>query len=376
MANALPLKRDVDVTVNLSPRSIPRKAFNIGLLIGLTNVIDTDERVKFYGDLTEMIDDGFATDDALYLGARTYFNQEGNLGASLPGICIGAVATNSTSGVVEDLDDVILDCRKKNADWYAFTTVDVMTDAKIELLADTVESMNSTFYFANTQSAGVKAGTEGNIAEIVKLKSYKKTAVVYHEDADFSCGALGYAMGATTGLINSAFTMKFKTIVGKIASNLTSGEANNIEGNYANCYVTTAKAQFEEGTCANGSYMDEIFNLDKLANDIQLNVYDLLYSLPKEAQTDAGQADIAGMIGQACEQARKINFIATGKWRKSTLLDLQKGDVVPNGYLIQWDTVDNQSDADRDARKAQPFYVCLTLAGAMHSVVIQVNVSR
>jgi len=33
----------------------------------------------------------------------------------------------------------------------------------------------------------------------------------------------------------------------------------------------------------------EKINLDKLANDIQLNIYDAIYAVPKEPQTDGGQ---------------------------------------------------------------------------------------
>ena len=163
----------------------------------------------------------------------------------------------------------------------------------------------------------------------------------------------------------------------KIKNPTTPAPTLTIEKYNGNCYVTRAKAQYERGTCANGTWFDEMINLDKLVNDIQLNVYDLLYSLPKEHQTEAGHNDIAGVISQACEQARKIGFIGENlKWRRSSILALSKGDILPTGYLIQWDDVNEQSDADRDARKSQPFYVCINLAGAIHSVVIQVNVSR
>ena len=368
---SLSLKKDVDITVNLSPRALPRNGFNIGMIIGKTDVIDKATRIKAYSGASEMLEDGFALTDPLYLGAVEYFKQQDNLGASLSQIYIGAV------GDAEDYVTALNDCRNKNSEWYGFTTCEELTDTQIEAIADAVEPIDATMYLAITKSDDAKSGQEDNIIQKIQKKKYDRTIITWHENKLFGCGLLGYAMGANTGLINSAYSLKFKQITGQVASNLTTPEVTNIERYYGNCYVTRAKAQYEQGTCASGTWFDEMINLDKLVNDIQLNVYDLLYSSPKEPQTEAGHADIAGVIGQACDQARKIGFIGENlKWRRTSILNLSKGDVLPTGYLIQWEDVNDQSDADRDARKSQPFYVCINLAGAIHSIVIQVNVSR
>lgn len=371
MTSSLSLKKDVDVIVNLSPRALPRNGFNIGAIIGKTSIISTDVRVKAFGEPDEMLEEGFALNDPLYLGAVEYFKQQDNLGASLSEIYIIAVGENET------YVKALLDARAKASEWYGFTTCEDVLDTDIEAIADAVETMEATVYLAITKSETAKIESESNIIQKINAKKYKRTIITWHENQYFGCGLLGYAMGANTGLINSAYSLKYKQIVGQVASALKTSEVNTIEKYYGNCYVRRADAQYEQGTCANGTWFDEIINLDKLANDIQLNVYDLLYSVPKEPQTEAGHNDIAGVISQACEQARKIGFIGEGlKWRRSSILSLSKGDILPTGYLIQWDEVNNQSDTDRDARKSQPFYVCINLAGAIHSVLIQINVSR
>ena len=368
---SLALKKDVDVIVNLSPRALPRNGFNIGAIIGKTSVISTTDRVKAYAEASEMLEDGFALTDPLYLGAVEYFKQQDNLGASLSQVYIIAVDDEET--YVEALTDA----RNKSSEWYGFSTCEELLDSDIEAIADEVETMDATMFFGVTHSEASKIDGSSNIFNILNAKKYDRTILTWNEDDYFACGLMGYAMGANTGLINSAYTLKFKKVVGQTPSDLTTNEVNIIEKYFGNCYVKRADAQYEQGTCISGTWFDEMINLDKLVNDIQLNVYDLLYSLPKEPQTEAGHNDIAGVISQACEQARKIGFIGEGlKWRRSSVLSLSKGDVLPTGYLIQWNEVNNQSDADRDARKSQPFYVCINLAGAIHSVVIQVNVSR
>lgn len=370
MAN-LPLDADVDISVDLSPTALTRNGFNIGMILAKTDVISTDTRVQSFSSLTEILEAGFAITDPAYLGAQMYFNQQDNLGASISELYIGAV------GADETYVEALTACRNANNEWYAFACCDGLEDADNTALADAVESLESpTIFFLNSNTAAIQSGTEGNLFLTLQAKNYDRTIMTWHENNYASCGVMGYAMGANTGLANSAYTLKFKTITGLTASTMTSQQVKNIENANGNVYVTRAAAQYEQGVCASGTWADEIINLDKMVNDMQLGVYDILYGASKIPQTEAGQSDIAGAINDACETARKIGFLATGKWRRSAILNLAKGDTVPNGYLVQWEPVDDQTDADRDARKAQPFYVCLTLAGAVHSVVIQVKVSR
>ena len=72
----------------------------------------------------------------------------------------------------------------------------------------------------------------------------------------------------------------------------------------------------------------------------------------------------------------KIGFLASGVWNGNDVLELTAGDTLPNGYLIQSEPIDKQSQSDRDNRIAPPIYIALKLAGAIHSVVVQVDVNR
>ena len=71
-----------------------------------------------------------------------------------------------------------------------------------------------------------------------------------------------------------------------------------------------------------------------------------------------------------------MGFIAPGQWNGSACLTLKTGDYLQQGYVVLSEAIDDQDQADRDARKAPPIYVCTKLAGAIESVIIQVNVNR
>ena len=104
---------------------------------------------------------------------------------------------------------------------------------------------------------------------------------------------------------------------------------------------------------------------------------DLLYTVDKIAGEETGVTQIITKITEVCEDYRRIGFVAeSGKWMGANILNLKYGDVLPNGYLIQSEPVNDQSQADRDARKSPPIYVALKLSGAYQYIIIQVDVNR
>ena len=103
---------------------------------------------------------------------------------------------------------------------------------------------------------------------------------------------------------------------------------------------------------------------------------DLLYKRRKVPQTEAGVTSIINAINNACKKFVTLGFIAPGQWNGAECLNLQTGDYLPDGYLVQSEPLDEQSQADRDKRKAPPIYVCCKLDGSIEFITIQVNVNR
>ena len=149
-------------------------------------------------------------------------------------------------------------------------------------------------------------------------------------------------------------------------------------GNNGNVYICRGENYdiLQQGYCADGTSFDEMLYLDMLKNDITLNVMDLLYQRRKIPQTEAGVTSIINVINNACKKYVTLGFIAPGQWNGPECLELQEGDYLPDGYIVQSEPVRTQAQADRDKRKAPPIYVCVKLAGAIEFVTIQVNVNR
>lgn len=368
MAN-LPLTPVVDVTYNLAPAAAARRGFDTGLIIGPSEIIDPEERVQEFGDLEEAVDAGFTDGTPEYDAAVLYFAAR-----SRPSkLAIGVQASG------ESALQALTACRQANSEWYAAYITNASNADHLACAAYIEALSNPSVYFMQSDDSDVLGDVADNIFEQLAEANYRRTIGFYSTTTDHGvCSIMGYAMGQTSDAANSAYTLKFKEMPGVTPETLTTAQYNNITGNNGNVLVTRRPDYpwFENGKMFDGTWFDETIYLDKLANETQLNVADLLYQNPKIPQTETGMARIRTVINQACDKLVNIGFIAPGKWNGGDILELHTGEYLPTGYLVQSESIDDQSQADRDAREAPPIYVAIKLAGAIHAVLIRINVNR
>jgi hypothetical protein len=371
MATTLNLDRIVDISVYTSPQAAIRSTFNQLLIVGQSTHISANTRVKQYGSLAEMLDDSFIITDDEYLAAAVYFAQT----PTPEKVWIGRMVSGTDTGA-----QALALCRAASSEWYVCMVLNADKTSH-EACALWAESATpSTVYAYTTEDADVLSGVTGNVAEVLKGLLYKRTIGQYSSTYPLYAiaGIMGYAMGANTGLANSAYTLKFKNEVGITVEALTSTQVGIIEGNNCNVYVNYGNAYdiFEPGIMADGTFFDQVINRDMLVNDIQMNVMDLLYGNSKIPQTEAGVTQIIHAINQACESAIVRGYLGPGTWTGVDVLNLHTGDTLPKGYVVQAVPLSEQSTADRDLRKSPNIYVAIKEAGAMHSVLIGVYINQ
>jgi hypothetical protein len=213
--------------------------------------------------------------------------------------------------------------------------------------------------------------------------NYNRTLMIYSttqsglfpNNAYSAAAVMGIAMGLNTGLGNSYYTLMFKQLSGVAIEPLTLSQATLIENANGNVFVAyPGYTFFEQGWMSNGQFFDQIVGIDMLAADIQIEVVNTLAAAPAIPQTDAGQARLLAATNRAGAKSALIGFIGPGVWNGPAVLNLATGAPLPTGYISQSQPYSTQSTSDRSARKAMPIYVCVTQAGAAHSVAIQVNV--
>lgn len=372
----------VNIVVNLSPRSAARKGFNLGLIMGKSNIIPAKERVRLYNSLSAMAEDGFTEQMPEYKAASLYFQQSKRPVA----LAVGRYDKDS-----ETAAEAINDCREKNTDWYAVTLTEAEPD-EILTLSEYIESAVPASVFAFTDSTALDEPDEedesadSSLFATLKALSRRRTMGQFSRTADAVAAILGYAMGANTRTANSVYTLMHKTEVGVIPDSLSASDVSKLQKLNANYYVSRgpddAYSMFENGVMCDGTYFDEMINLDILVNDMQLAVLDLMKSRNKIPHTEGGMNDIKLALKPCLERMRQTGFIAPGLWNGPDIwladdyLGLATGDMLPEGFMILSEPVSRQSQADRDARMAPPIYTPIKLAGAIHTVLVQIDVNR
>lgn len=268
--------------------------------------------------------------------------------------------------------------------WYglmfASTHLTELTDAPA--IAGYIQGSGNPHIFGwSTQAAAVPDPTQTtDIASVLAALGYTRTFVQYSSASPYAAASL-FGRFLTTDFTQntSVITLMFKQEPGIVAETLTSSAAAAIDTKRANVFVNynNATAIIENGVMSGLAYIDEIYGLDWLANAIQTNAWNALYtSTTKIPQTDAGNHIISNAIEAACVQGVTNGLLAPGIWNAGGFGNLKQGDLLSKGYYIYQPPIAAQSQPDRAARKSVSFQVAAKLAGAIHTVNIAINVNR
>ena len=371
MSQSLSLRPIVDVEVNLSQKAATRKGFNLALAITTetpTGWGSTEILRKYTGYEGVAIE--FGSDSDAAKAAQLYFSQRPTPRRLAIGLQKAAVTPKGA----------FLACREVDSEWYAFTFLAIPTDAEALEVAEAVEpAQPTTAYMQTLNSSAILSDPGTSLPATLQRKAIRRTHTHYSTKSPYAVLAItGYAMAANNGTTNSAFTLKFKQQVGIETEDLSQNQVETLQSLNCNVYILRAEyySWYENGVQADGTSFDELIFLDQFANDCQLSIADGLNTYPKIPQTDSGISRLIQFIQEPCEELIRIGFIAPGVWKGQDILSLVYGNSLTKGYLIQAESVDTQSQADREARKAPPIYIALKLAGAVEFVIIRVNVNR
>jgi hypothetical protein len=388
MPNSLTLNGIIDVSVELAPIVPGLEVYDALLIMGDSTAISTTDRIKEFYEMSEIASAGFQTTDPEYLAAQLYFGQTPRPRR----VFIGRVDA-SIVGSVEDLTVALTDARAKNGEWYAVTfTTDMSNDfttypvVKWSAVCDYVEGMVPEGILGLSITDAVDTANFNTFVNTVGTAGYSRTYLQYssvERAADFSktpvAAVFGWALGNNTEG-RSAYTLAYKQPSGiSPETNINQVKLNQIlDGWHSNVYVKQAIRYnlLRQGNMVNGQPFDEILFLDMLIYDVKSAVMDLLVRSPKVPQTEGGISQLSLAISQAVEPYVSRQFLLPGTWRGPQVFNLAPGDVLQSGYLVQFESLDTQSVADRAARKAPLCYLSLKLAGAIEHVTIVVNVDR
>lgn len=275
---------------------------------------------------------------------------------------------------------VILDDQRTA--WYGLMFASThIVDADHVAIAGFVEgSGNPHIYGLTTTNPSVPDSTHtDDIASLLSAAGYLRAFCQFSENAYAVASFFGRAFTVDFNANNTTITMMYKQEPGIAPEGLSTSQADTLQAKRCNVFVqyNNSTAIIEYGVMSGPAYFDEIHGLDWLRDQIQTDVYNLLYTSPtKIPQTDPGTHQITTAVEAACDAGVNNGLIAPGVWNSAGFGQLKQGDLLSKGYYVYAPPVATQAQANREARKSVPIQVAVKLAGAIHTVDITVLVNR
>lgn len=381
MAQGLPVSNVVNVDVIMSPVAATGRNFGALLILGTSTVIPVTERIRQYSAIEDIGDD-FGVDSPEYEAATIFFSQSPKPTLVYIGRWAKTLAEGE-EGAVETLLQAV-NASLQYTNWYGLAIADSadLVEADVISVAAAIEASSlSRILAVTTDDVNVLvAGNTDNIGYKLKAAGYGRTFWQYSSSSKYAAiSAFGRAFTVNFTGNNTTITLKFKTEPGVTYETLTTTQAAAIDSINGNVYVYYANdtAIIQQGVMANGDFFDERHGLDWLQNYVQTNLYNLLYtSATKIPQTDAGVTRLMTNVEASLDQAVNNGLVAPGVWNGGPIGQIESGDTLTKGYYVYADSVDNQAQSDREARKSPVIQAALKLAGAIHYGDVQINVVR
>jgi len=266
-----------------------------------------------------------------------------------------------------------------DADFYFIdVTAAMSTQDKKDTMAWANSHVVQFFYTTNDPNALVTNDT-GNLGYYAKNLTYRRVLGIYSGASPYADeSASARAAVVDFDQPNSTITLMYKQLPGVAVDDLTSGQVSALQGYNLNYYINRGGINvFENAKMADGTFQDEVHILDWFTAGSQNAIFAKLATTPtKIPQTDLGAAMLIDALNAFAAKARSNGAVAPGVWKGSPFGELKTGDYMPTGFYFTAGAVADMSQADKDARKSPPITGAILLAGAIHTVSVQVTVQR
>lgn len=483
IATTLPVSRVVNVAVEMSPTAAALRNFGSCLILGDSDIIDTDERIRLYSSISDIATD-FGISSREYLAAQAFFSQSpqptqvyigrwaksatagrlrgrtlssaeqdislftaittGTLSLTIDGAsksmasidlsaetnlngvasqissALGVsgscawtgerfVITSATTGTsstvattdtgtlsslmgfagsatsvagvaTESLASAITALLDYNT-WYMVCVAPDASDDSIVEAAGLIEAASPSrmIGFTTQNSTEIDSTASSTLGSRLKGLGYNRTILVYSSDSPVAAASV-FGRMATINFegSNTTLTLKFKQLPGVTAENLRSSQAEALKSHNVNafCAYQNDTSILQEGITSGGWFIDETHGLDWLQNRVETDLWNLLYTSKKVGQDESGATAIVSCVNKSLEQGVTNGLIAPGVWNGDAFGALESGDTLSTGYYVYIQPFDEQSQSDREARKAPPIQIAVKLKGAVHFINVTITVNR
>lgn len=328
----------------------------------------------------------FGTETETSLQAQAIFAQQPNILAN-DGYVIVAPLTSTSKEVdgetvttYETLSSAI--ARIANEIYFeGILTTKNADDEEYTAASTAVQAMQNRVLMLPRSTSAAFSGIFATVASNTNTKclyySYGNNAA--QNARIFAAAYLSKALSVNYGGSNTTMTMNLKDLAGIQAdTNISETILAQCETAGADCFPSIEGLPKVISNAQGGMYFDQVLNQIWFVNTIQRNVFNVLATTrTKIAQTDAGLEVLVKACRDVCRQGIINGYFAPGQWNSSDFFgdyDTFHNNIEEFGYYVYHQPVAEQSQTDRQARKAPVLSIAAKEAGAVHSASILVYI--
>ena len=273
-----------------------------------------------------------------------------------------ATFTNTTANTAaESITDALNAVVAENDDWYGLN-IESRQDADI-LLANTWVASELRVLVTQSSDADILTTVGGDIGSQLGATSNTRTQLMYHfKPKQFADGAmLGRALAAKLDEANGQITWYAKQLQVIFTNPLNKTQLTNLETNNADTYVfTKGRGVTWTGKSVEGEFMDVQTTIDWTQSRIGERIFAIIATTPtKVGFDDSGIASVkAEALGLLREGVTNAHFLGDDPAFPRV--------TVPRSTDV--------STADRNNRILRNVLGEAILQGAIHQVIVQVNI--
>lgn len=225
----------------------------------------------------------------------------------------------------------------------------------------------------------------GGMIDLLRTGGFTNMRGLFYDDSSFlndiveMAAYAGRALSTNFSGSNTTSTMHLKQLLGvQPDPSITQTILNEALTAGADTYPSL---QGDPAVFCSGAniFFDQVYGTQWLIGALQVAGYNFLaQSSTKTPQTEAGMDGLKGSYRNVCQQAVTNQFCAPGAWNSATVFG-NPADLIANiaqvGYYIFSTPINQQSQADRVARKAPLVQIAMKLAGAIQqsTVIVTIN---
>lgn len=235
------------------------------------------------------------------------------------------------------------------------------------------------FFYTTNDAATLTTNDTGNLGYYFKNLSNRRAFGEYSGASPYACeSASARAAVVDFDQPNSTITLMYKQEPGVAPDDINTTQVAALKTYNLNYYINRGGINvLETGVMADGTFQDEVHNLDWYQAGIQNAIYAALVAANKIAQTDDGAVVILDACNTFSKKGVTNGMLSTkGTWTGPGFGELKTGDFMPRGFYFSAGAVKDMSAADKAARKSPPITGALILAGAIHTVAVQITIQR